>query len=204
MSKGPQEPRDIALAEELVFRPRGLVLEPFAKEEIVRHKTPDRRVKLAGRLVAYSEIKSPRDDWLDEQLDQAPAGAIVGGARQDPTFNRIARHIQRAAQQFDAVNPTRAVPNVLVFVNHDGTSGPADLHETLTGVFRARTGERFTTMRHISDGLIGNAKQRIDAFLWIDPTRRRLTGCILNEGATPQHGLLVCQLLGLDPAKIEH
>jgi hypothetical protein len=96
----PDETADIDLTDELLFRPRGLVLERFSPEEIGRGKTPDRRVFQGGQLVAFAEIKSPRDDWLDEQLRAPPPGTVVGGARPDPTFNRIARQVQKAARQF--------------------------------------------------------------------------------------------------------
>jgi len=53
-------------------------------------KTPDFRVVRGGELVAYCEVKSPNDPWLDEKLEEVPAFTIVGGARSDPTFNRLA------------------------------------------------------------------------------------------------------------------
>ena len=65
-------------------------------------------------LAGYCEVKSPRDDWLDEQLERAPPGMIVGGGRPDPTFNRIARNIVKAVKQFDAVNPDHSLSNVPV------------------------------------------------------------------------------------------
>lgn len=142
MARAPDETADIDLTDELLFRPRGLVLERFPPEEIGRGKTPDRRVIQGGHLVAFAEIKSPRDDWLDEQFQAAPPGAVVGGARRDPTFNRIARQVQKAARQFKAVNPLRHDPNILVLVNHDIAAHYSDLHETLTGEFHASTGER--------------------------------------------------------------
>jgi hypothetical protein len=50
-------------------------------------------------LVGFCEVKSPRDDWLDEQLEGAQAFEIRGGIRKDPTFNRIGRQIEKAASQ---------------------------------------------------------------------------------------------------------
>src|SRR5262249_31410695 len=57
---------------------------------------------LGDTLKAFCEVKSPRDDWLDDQIEAASPGQIAGGARSDPTFNRIARHVDKAASQFDA------------------------------------------------------------------------------------------------------
>ncbi|MGA7323141.1 MAG: hypothetical protein WBX25_01340, partial [Rhodomicrobium sp.] len=84
-------------------------------------------------LTAYCELKSPRDDWLDDQLTQAPPGNIVGGSRKDPTFNRLARRVEKAVGQFDRVNTAHELPNILVFVNHDPASHINDLRETSTG-----------------------------------------------------------------------
>jgi hypothetical protein len=99
--RSPDETADIDLTHELLFRPRGLALERFSPEEIGRGKTPDRRVFQGGQLVAFAEIKSPRDDWLDEQLRAAPPGIVVGGARPDPTFNRIAPQVQMGSTEAD-------------------------------------------------------------------------------------------------------
>src|SRR5262249_19700557 len=142
--------------------------ERFNYRETSVHRTPDFKVMRNGNLVAYCEVKSPRDDWLDEQIDAAPAGQLAGGARDDPTFNRIARQISQAASQFDAVNADRTVPNILVFVNHAEASNANDLVETLTGYAELDNGKRIPTVRHLSEGRIGAARHRIDLYVWID------------------------------------
>ncbi len=197
MARHPDEAPDIDLADELIFRPRGLGLQPFTPEEMAGRKTPDRRVLRTGEVVAFTEIKSPRDDWMDEKLEQAAPGEMLGGLREDPVFNRIRRHVRTASEQFKAVNPSRQHPNILVLVNHDTHSDYRDLRETITGYFYADTGERFPTMR---PDLI--AKKSIDAIAWIDARDRRLEGYMLNEHATPSFTSQVCALLGLDPTNI--
>lgn len=197
----PDEDPDFKLVKELIFTPRGLRLGRFTHEETQTGRTPDFRVFRLEELVAFCEVKSPRDDWLDNQLDGAPPFTQVGGARADPTFNRIARHVAKAATQFDAVNSGRSALNLLTFVNHDATSHYADLHETLTGVFHAASGERFQTMPHISERWIGEAKRRIDLFAWINARERKVEGYIFNEedaGSVTR----VCDLLGMDREKI--
>jgi hypothetical protein len=200
MARHPGEAPDIDLADELIFRPHGLSLQPFTREELLRGKTPDRRVLLAGELAAFTEIKSPRDDWMEERFEEAAPGEMVGGLRADPIFNRIRRHIRTASEQFDAVNPSREHPNILVLVNHDTMSDYRDLRETVTGYFHADTGERFPTMKREADRLI--EKNSIDAIAWIDARDRRLEGYMLNEQATPNLTTQVCALLGVDPANI--
>jgi hypothetical protein len=203
MRRGPNEDADIALVEELIFAPRGLALRRFAREETLATRTPDFRVFQNDELVGFCEVKSPRDDWLDDQLDIAPPGQIVGGARPDPTFNRISRHVEKAASQFDAVNPDKALFNVLVFVNHDDTSCYADLRETLTGMFYANDGTQHPTMMHIAEGRIREAKHRIDLYVWINAKGHRIEGHIVNE-ADPERVQAVCRLLVLNPKKIDH
>jgi hypothetical protein len=63
---------------------RRLSAERFSQVEIQAGKTPDFRVRQAGEVLAYCEVKSPNDPWLDELLDDAPPLTLVGGARPDP------------------------------------------------------------------------------------------------------------------------
>ena|SRR5579871_1314570 len=203
MARGPNEDPDLQLVEELIFAPRRLVLHRFSQIETLRGRTPDFRVIQQDRLAAFCEVKSPRDDWLDDQLDVTPPGVIVGGGRSDPTFNRIARHVEKAATQFDAVNLGRSVPNILVFANYADASHYGDLIETVTGIFHAESGERYVTMTHISEGRLATAKQKIDLYVWIDGKARRIQGYLFNE-AFPDNVATLCELLGLDPTKIRH
>jgi hypothetical protein len=115
-------------------------------------------------------------------------GTIVGGGRPDPTFNRIALNIVKAVKQFDAVNPNHSLPNVLVFVNHDDNSSYRDLCETLTGRIRADSGEVYAYMTHISDGLLGDKRKRIDLYVWIYDYRdlRRIGGWLMAN-TVPEH-----------------
>jgi len=197
MARGPNEGPDLRLVEELVFARRGLDLQRFSHSETVAGRTPDFRVTRGRQLVAFCEVKSPRDDWLDDLLATAPSGKIVGGARNDPTFNRIARHISKAAAQFDAVNGGRKVPNILVFVNHADTGHFGDLQETVTGMLHTTSGDRYVTMRHISEGRIAKSKYQIDLYVWIDVRSRRVQGYLFNE-ALPDNIRKVCEMLHLN------
>ncbi len=202
MARKPNEHPDLDLTDELLFVGNNLQLERFDRMETLAGRTPDFRVKRDGAVVAYCEVKSPRDDWLDEQLDGANPGQIVGGPRPDPTFNRIARHVQKAVTQFDAVNVARSVPNILVFVNHADATGFGDLRETLTGMFHTADGERIPTMRNISEDRLGEARLKIDLYVWIDNKTRRVQGYLFNE-TTAAHLETLCVLLGLDRSKIK-
>ena len=202
MSRTPNEEHDLELVRTLVFAPYGLTLNRFDHAETVRGRTPDFRVLLDKEIVAYCEVKSPRDDWLDEQIDTAMPGQIVGGLRNDPTFNRLARHITRAASQFFAVNSDHLIPNILIFVNHAENSDYSDLRETLTGNFFTEDGRRYPTMTHISEGWIREAKLQIDIFSWIDAKTKRVQGHVINEASA--HVDVIRALLNIDTSRIEH
>jgi hypothetical protein len=200
MTRTPSEKSDLSLVTAML-RGHDLQALPFSKEEAHAGKTPDFRVMDGAGLFAYCEVKSPRDEWLDSQIDQAEPGVIVGGLRSDPVFNRLSKMIEKAGEQFDAVNPDRSVPNILAIVNHDEASHPGDLIETLTGMFNADNCTRHPTMPHISEGRIREAKYRIDLYVWIDGRTGRVHGYLFSE-SVPAHVDALCAKLGLEKAGI--
>jgi hypothetical protein len=201
MSRKPDEDADVALVERLVFERQGLNLERYSRAETLAGRTPDFKVVQAEATVAFCEVKSPRDDWLDEQLEVAPAFEIFGGLRDDPTFNRIARHVRKAASQFNAVNSDHTIPNILVFVNHAERNGFNDLYETLTGFARTESGENIATMMHIAQGRIGEARSKIDLYVWADSTTARVQGYLFNDH-NPDHVDTLRNLLDIGPRRI--
>ncbi|KUO64484.1 MAG: hypothetical protein APF80_04795 [Alphaproteobacteria bacterium BRH_c36] len=200
MTDRTNEERDLALVEELVAIPAGILLERI--EATPEGPRPDFRIQSRGGVAGFCEVKSPRDDWLDEQLEQAPPNTIVGGGRADPTFNRVARNIEKAVKQFDAVNPDHDVPNVLVIVNHDADSGFDDLCETLTGELRADTGEAHPTNLRVATRL-GDKRQRIDLYCWIDndQDRRDIGGWLMTDSVPEHTAALRTMLVNVLPRK---
>lgn len=199
MSRYPSEADDQKLTESLVFNPNGLKLVKVPQGSSY---TPDFQVIKNGTLVAYCELKSPRDDWLDKLLDMVKPYQIVGGGRNDPTFNRIGRLAQKAADQFRAVNDERLLPNILVFVNHDNASDFADLIETFTGVFHAADGSRYLTIPQVASRL-EKAKRHIDLYVWIDAKTNKVQGFFFNRDTTPNYLNQLCVLLGKNPVDIQ-
>ena len=113
-ARGPNEQADLDFINELIFAAVGLDLQPFDEVDLKKGPTPDRRVFKGGEQVAFTELKSPRDDRLDDMLD-GTSGELVGYADvsfRDKHVERTARHIAKAARQFRAVNPQRALPKV--------------------------------------------------------------------------------------------
>lgn len=152
-----------------LFAEHGLDAVTYSGEDMNSQKAPDLKIQLDGELVAYCEVKSPgQDTWLEDLLAEAAPGEIVGGARDDPTFNRLSSHIHKAVKQLNAVNPDREFPNILVMVSHDNASTRSDLYETITGYLLSSDGTHYPTMLRVSEGRIREDKQQIDLYIWID------------------------------------
>jgi hypothetical protein len=181
MMRAPDEAVDLRAAEKWLAG-KGLRAARFSKTEIRQGRTPDFRIYRGDRHVGFCEVKSPRDDWLDDQLAKAAPSQLVGGSRPDPGFNRLSHAIAEAVKQFDAVNPDRKLPNVLVFINWADGYDVDDLRETLTG-YR----EGVATMTKISDGrMIGVRKSRVDLYVWIDGPTGQGQGGMFSEGSAFQ------------------
>ncbi len=180
---------------------RGVTVERFSKAEMRSGKTPDFRVLRNGEFIFYCEVKSsPEDRWLDEQLNNAAPGELVGGARNDPIFNRLTADIHEAVKQFDAVNKKQEYPNVLALVNHDDKCGFNDLLGILTGNFYANDGTVHPIYRQFSHGRIKEEKGRIHLFIWLDdykPDR------LLFSQAEQAHHASVCAAFGVDQNEIK-
>jgi hypothetical protein len=198
MPRAPAELHDLELVAEW-FAANGLYAQRFTDAEARAGKTPDFRLWRNSQHVAYCEVKSPRDEWLDDQLKNAAPFQIVGGLREDPTFNRIAGLVRKAVKQLDAVNPERILPNIVVFVNWADASHFRDLDETLTGYLQLSDGSTTPTMLKVSEGRMRDEKRRIDAYVWFDGNRRKVEGIFLTQ-SDMSHRDAVCSWLGVDPA----
>ncbi len=198
MNHYPTEADDQRLAEDLVFCPHGLKLLKIRRNA---GRSPDFQVTQKDVPVAYCELKSPRDEWLDRKLDEAPPGKLVCGYRIDSTFNRIARQTQKAADQFRAVNTLRSMPNILVFVNHDDASGFSDLIETFSGMFYASDGSRHVTMPQVASRL-KHAKQHVDLCVWIDRSTSQIYH-YFNLASAPNYLHFLCDLMSINSADIK-
>jgi hypothetical protein len=88
------------------FASRGLAGECFTRAETHRQNTGI-SYSTGRKSCRLCEVKSPKDPWLDELLDDTPPLTMVGGDRLDPTFNRLARLLSKADEQLSVVNPAR-------------------------------------------------------------------------------------------------
>lgn len=182
MSKHPgNETADLHLVFQQLLKPQGLCLAEFTTREMQAGPTPDRRIMRGNTVVGFCELKSPHDPWLDDQLAKVPPGDIAGGARPDPTFNRILRQVERAAVQFDAVNAGGALPNVLAIVNHDEASGVLDAVETLTGFLHLEGGKREQTMTKGHMDRLNRVTTNIHLIAWFNARDQRLGHLFVHQ-----------------------
>jgi hypothetical protein len=192
VARKPNELADVKLIQELIFQPSTVALQPFSKEEMTKGKTPDFKLMKGSELHGYCELKSPRDDWVFEFPDDKP-GESVGETRPSPTSNNLARQIESAAEQFDAVNPDHKQPNILVLVNHALGRTVSDLHVTVTGI-QVPNGPRLFTLKPDKQTQVWQAARRIDLFLWIDAKKRTCQHVYPNDAV---HRVAACELLGI-------
>jgi hypothetical protein len=179
----------------------GLRLEKFDKEELRSGKTPDYRVYKDYELFSYCEVKNAqKDTWLDEKLEKAKPGEIVGGLRKDPVYNRLSAHIHKARKQFDAVNAKEALPNILAFYNEDEQSDFLDLMAVTTGNLFAEGGAVFPIYKHISEGRIKEDITKIHLFIWLDEYKPHRFLFNINNSKFQSE---LCLIFGFDPEKLE-
>ena len=180
---------------------RGLTAERFSKAETRAGKTPDFRISRNGEFLFYCEVKSSAEDrWLDEQLNDAAPGELVGGARNDPIFNRLTADIHEAVKQFDAVNKDQKYSSVLAFVNHDNMCRFNDLLGILTGNFYANDGTAHPIYRQFSHGRIKDEKGKVHLFIWLDdhkPDR------LLFSQTDETHHATLCAVFGIKQNEIK-
>lgn len=129
-------------------------------------------------------------------------GKIVGGSLPPATFaNRIARLLNKADKQFQAVNPGQVKFNILAYVNHDDLSDDGDLQEVLLGYWEAGSGERLAPDHNVSTRVVGTSKWRIDLYVWFDAKTGENTALFFNQN-DPARVDALCKLINVDRAKI--
>ncbi|MGA9108335.1 MAG: hypothetical protein ACLQPN_06970 [Bryobacteraceae bacterium] len=185
------------------FTTTGLHVERFSKAEMRQGRTPDFRVYSGSELAFYCEVKTAQEDeWLDKQLAAAPPLTLVGGARPDPTYNRITSQIHTAVSQFDAVNPAMEHPNVLAIVNGDDGAGMTDLISVLTGNAYCESGDVWPMFREYSEGRIRDEKLRVHLYLWFNEWKAGDPQKFFTEVHAAHH-VALCQHFRVDPAAMK-
>lgn len=183
------EEADEALMLSLVFKGKSV--------EVVRlpegkNKSPDFKVMRDGELKAYCELKSPRDDRVFAVPKDLKPGEIRREIRENSAAHALARLIEKAAAQFDAVNLNHAQPNILVIVSHARLRGPKDLHLAIaglpvpgggTGFLLVDPNEKDFKKAWAKQRKLWDAARKIDLFYWIDAHTKTVRYVINNDGA---------------------
>jgi hypothetical protein len=178
----------------------GLEVDEHSKNELKEARTPDFKILKDGELVFHCEVKTIAEDtWIIDQVMNAPPGTIVGGPRNDATYNRISSKIHDAAEQFRSVNPEHKYPNVLIFIDHEEGLGYNGLLQTVTGYFFAQGGERHPIFKKYSEGRIEKEKYQIDLYLWFDDRRDKPDWLFGNNRPFVE---ALCRYFGIDPSTI--
>lgn len=147
----------------------GLKTERYSKAELRASRTPDFKVYSGDALSFYCEVKTGQEDtWLNDLLAKAEPGTLVGGTRNDSTYNRIASYIHESVGQFDAVNASIELPNVLAIVNGDTEAGIKDLLHVFSGNVYCDDDSVVPMFQEFSEGRIKFSKWRIHLFVWFD------------------------------------
>lgn len=158
----PREGVDLRVAEQF-FVARGLKAQRIP--ETSSAKTTDFKILRGAALVAFCEVKSPQDvfgERLTGAILQAPEGRYGGIIETGPTsrqYKRMKGAAKQAVAQFNAVSPSRSVPNILFFVNHDSTSYEFDFVETITGYVEG--------LGYASKSVRAEIPE-IDAYVWLN------------------------------------
>lgn len=108
--------------------------------------------------------------------------------------------IEKAAAQFDAVNPDHAQPNVLVIVSHARLRGSVDLHLAMPtpeggrGFLLVGPNEKDFTKAWAKQRKLWQDARRIDLFFWIDAHTRAVRYIVNNDGARRKEA---CDLMNI-------
>jgi hypothetical protein len=122
---------------------------------VANHKTPDFDVHIPGTLFFYAEVKSV--------LTGDPTGPIMW----DTVYNNLTQDLHKAVKQFDAVNSSRLVPNVLLWCPRDFRVNHSTFYDLLVG--KIVVGGKM--IRDLSKFRYGRAKadlERIDLHILLD------------------------------------
>ncbi len=125
---------------------------------------------------------------------------VMGGARNDPAYNRLTDDIHEAVKQLDAVNQELTHPNVLAFSNNPGSDCDyGNLLGVLTGHFFADSGKPFPIYTRYSEGRIRDEKSRINLYIWIEDDGKPY---FFFPDINREHERKLCRWFGKDPDAI--
>jgi large subunit ribosomal protein L30 len=188
-AKRYDEASDAALLIKLAFDGADVSIETYSESERNQGKKPDFKLLKNGKVAAFCEMKSPRDDFIFEN----PSPGEFAVRKNLPFHRKLGAHICDAAAQLDSVNPDHRLPNIVAFMNHAPDIRRRDLHATITGLTTGDGKPVFMLGRNFQQKVL-EAARRIDLFLWVDAETGTLQHVSVNRAAHKQAAL---DLLGL-------
>jgi hypothetical protein len=183
------EAADAALLRKLTFDPNKIVPEAYSVAEQNAGKKPDFKLLKNGQVCAFCEMKSPKDDFVFE----SPNPGEEAIRKNLPYHRKLAGHIRKAAQQFEAVNPDHNRPNIMAFITHAPEIERRDLQATIAGL-TAGDGRRLFMLSQENQERTLEAARKVDLFLWIDAEKGTCQHVSVNGAPHQQEAL---DLLGL-------
>jgi hypothetical protein len=156
-----QEEPDLVLMQRF-FAARELIAERIPETNA---KTTDFKILRGPKVVAFCEVKSPQDvfpERVKAAITQAPAGQHGGVIESGPVsrqYQSMERAAKKAVAQFNSVNASHAVPNILMIVNHDTFSYESDFVEAVTGHLQG--------LGRVAKGMRDDIPE-IDAYVWLN------------------------------------
>jgi len=142
----------------MILRSLGLEVSPHP---VVRGSnrglTPDYKVRKDGELVLYCEVKSVLTETHPEF-----------GLLWQTLYNSLTADVHKAAKQFQAVNPDRTVPNVLIWMSHNFQINVNSFVDLAQGKIQIDNIE-IADLGRYTRGRFQQDIDNIDMVIWIGP-----------------------------------
>lgn len=144
-------------------QPLGLHVEPLTHKEFLAWQVQPARV---GGMAAF-RVRSLSGGFFYgavQVLEEAPAETPVG------TYDRLRGSIQQAMSQFESLNPSRTVPNVMIWLNQEKRRSPDDLLAVLSEFVEMGEWGLDSGLLRFSWSRILNLQYNLNAHVWLDGT----------------------------------
>lgn len=192
----PRHPDELIIHE--ILHSYNLCPQRFTDDELNNKQTPDFKVYKDGQLVFFCEVKSiDNSPWPDFiSIDNYEDNNIEPASRPDRTYDRIANKTYDASKQFESVNKSHNIPNVLAFVNHEKLSDFTDLVLAFDGHQASHNQVIWFVKSEIMVRLKRHTKHLPDLFIWINHDKAEPQFLFITQ--SPYYSD-VCKLFGTSP-----
>jgi hypothetical protein len=120
-------------------------------------KIPDFRVKWGNGGFYYCEVKSS-ELILDPEIKMY---------KHDTTMSKLRQHLHTAVQQFDSVNPSHIVPNIIIWTSENFQLNWHNFMECARGTISIGSGMVRDLRRHGAVARTAKDWERVDIHVWL-------------------------------------